>query len=58
MTQVEMTRSVSEQLDVTGPAGPAGQTDSSGSAQAWNFGTALAMSSMQWEIHVDFSNGM
>ena len=58
MTQVEMTRSASEQPDVTRPSGPAGETDSSGSAQAWNFGTALVMSSMQWEIHVELNSGM
>ena len=58
MTQAEMTRSASEQPDVTGPAGPAGQTDSTGSAQAGNPGTLPSVTSMQWEIHVDFNNGM
>ena len=58
MTQAEMTRSASEQPDVTGPAGPAGQTDSTGSAQAGDFGTLPSVTSMQWEIHVDFNNGM
>ncbi len=58
MTQAEMTTSASEQRDVTGPAGPAGQTDSTSSAQAGNFGTLPSVTSMQWEIHVDFNNGM
>ena len=58
MTQAEMARSESEQPDVTGPAGPAGQTDSTSSAQAGNPGTLPSVTSMQWEVHVDFNNGM
>ncbi len=54
MAQAEMTRSASEQPDVTGPAGPAGQTDSTGSVQAGNPGTLPSVTSMQWEIHVDY----
>ena len=53
MTQAEMTRSASEQLDVTGPVGPAGQTDSTSSAQAGKFGAQCNGKSM-WQCPLFF----
>ena len=59
-----MTRSATEQPDVAMdsslavPAGPARQTDSTGSVHAMNIGTLPSVSQLQWEIHVDFNNGM
>ena len=59
-----MTRSATEQPDVAMdsslavPAGPARQIDSAGSVHAMNLGTLPSVSQLQWEIHVDFNNGM
>ena len=59
-----MTRSATEQPDVAMdsslavPAGPARQTDSTGSVHAMNLGTLPSVTQLQWEIHVDFNNGM
>ena len=59
-----MTRSATEQPDVAMdsslavPAGPARQIDSTGSVHAMNLGTLPSVSQLQWEIHVDFNNGM
>ena len=59
-----MTRSATEQPDVAMdsslavPAGPARQTDSTGSVHAMNLGTLPSVSQLQWEIHVDFNNGI
>ena len=59
-----MTRSATEQPDVAMdsslavPAGPARQIDSTGSVHAMNLGTLPSVSTLQWEIHVDFNNGM
>ena len=64
MAGAEMTRSATEQPDVAMdsslavPAGPARQTDSTGSVHAMNLGTLPSVSQLQWEIHVDFNNGM
>ena len=64
MAGAEMTRSATEQPDVAMdsslavPAGPARQTDSTGSVHAMNIGTLPSVSQLQWEIHVDFNNGM
>ena len=48
MAQAEMTRSASELPNVTGPAGPAGQTDSTSSVQAGKPGALPSVTSMQW----------
>ena len=40
------------------PAGPAGPTGSTGSGRAMNLGTLPLVTQMQWEIHVEFKNGM
>ena len=59
-----MTGSATEQSDVAMdsspavPAGPARQIDSTGSVHAMNLGTLPSVSQLQWEIHVDFNNGM
>ena len=59
-----MTRSATEQPDIAMdsslavPAGPARQTDSTGSVHAMNLGTLPSVSQLQWEIHVDFNNGI
>ena len=59
-----MTRSATEQPDVAMdsslvvPAGPARQIDSTGSVHAMNLGTLPSVSHLQWEIRVDFNNGM
>ena len=59
-----MIRSATEQPDVAMdsslavPAGPARQIDSTGSVHAMNIGTLPSVSQLQWEIHVDFNNGM
>ena len=59
-----MTGSATEQSDVAmdsslaGPAGRARQIDSTGSVHAMNIGTLPSVSQLQWEIHVDFNNGM
>ena len=59
-----MTRSATEQPDVAMdsslavPAGPARQIDSTGSVHAMNLGTLPSVSQLQWEVHVDFNNGM
>ena len=59
-----MTRSATEQPDVAMdsslavPAGPARQIDSTGSVHAMNLGTLPSVNQLQWEIHVDFNNGM
>ena len=64
MAGAEMTRSATEQPDVAMdsslavPAGPARQIDSTGSVHAMNLGTLPSVSQLQWEIHVDFNNGM
>ena len=64
MAGAEMTGSATEQSDVAMdsslavPAGPARQIDSTGSVHAMNLGTLPSVSQLQWEIHVDFNNGM
>ena len=60
MRQAEMTRSASEQLDKTGPTGPAGQTDSIGLVPARNPGTlpsCYVHARFREEVHVDFNDG-
>ena len=64
MAGAETTRSATEQPDVAMdsslavPAGPARQIDSTGSVHAMNLGTLPSVTQLQWEIHVDFNNGM
>ena len=59
-----MTRSATEQPDVAMdsslavPAGPARQIDSTGSVHAMNLGTLPSVRQLQWEILLDFNNGM
>ena len=59
-----MTRFATEQPDVAMDssfavqAGPARQIGSTGSVHAMNLGTLPSVSQLQWEIHVDFNNGM
>ena len=59
-----MTRSATEQPDVAmgsslaAPAGPPGQIGSTGPTLAMNLGTLPLVTHMEWEIHVDFNNGM
>ena len=64
MAGAELTRSATEQPDVAMdsslavPAGPARQIDSTGPVHAMDLGTLPSVSQLQWEIHVDFNNGM
>ena len=64
MAGAEMTGSATEQSDVAMdsslavPAGRARQIDSTGSVHTMNLGTLPSVSQLQWEIHVDFNNGM
>ena len=59
-----MTGSATEQSDgamdpsLAVPARRARQIDSTGSVHAMNLGTLPSVSQLQWEIHVDFNNGM